>query len=300
MSTLRSELAASTYKRDRLLHELSEVKTTLCSKETECETLRAQTARQTSLITSLQTRLQTAESRERNLHARSEQCQQTLTRDKRCLEEKHKELHAKYRRLECELSAEEQQKEQARTQFHDLVRRLCICLGIDVCDSAHLTPESVLTKTGEVVGEMQRLRSKLASTCETLTSCESEMMNVKSMSCAEKQRMQAQIESLQALTKDLESRCRQAEKNVEMTRSRLSECEVNGDKLREELRGFESRCSRLQNTIDRFQSDRLQFLRSIASLISVPEPCETLIRDKIREVVNEHQGLHNVRMKNNP
>lgn len=294
VTTLRSELAASTYKRDRLLNELTEVKSALCAKETECESLRAQTARQSTLITSLQSRCQTAESRERHIKASSESCAQTLNREKRSLEEKHKELHAKYRRLECELSNEETQKEQARTQLHDLVRRLCLCLGIDVCDSAHLTPECVLTKTGEMVSELQRLRSKVTVTCENLTTLESELINTKNISCAEKQRLTTQIETMQSLQKDAENRCRQSEKNLEITRSRLSECEINGEKLREELRGFESRCCRLQNQIDRFQTDRMQFLRNIISIINVPEPCETLIKDKLRELTTENQTLHTV------
>lgn len=62
----------------------------------------------------------------------------------------------------------------------------------------------------------------------------------------------------------------------------------------EELRGLESRCHRIQNNMDRIQSDRLQFLRQVASIINVPEPCETLIKDKLRELTNHNQVLHTV------
>lgn len=256
--------------------------------------MRAQTARQTTLIGSLQSRLQATEARERNYQQRSESNTQTLTRDKKCLEEKSKDLCGRVRRLESDLQTEEVQKEQARVHFQDLVRRLCLCLAIDVCDSSHLTPDTVLVKAGEIVAELQRLRTKMGATCETLNSCEAELLNVKSLACAEKQRMQSQIESLQSLAQDLENRSRQAEKNVQMTRDRLAECEVNGEKLREELRGFESRCCRLQNNIDRFQSDRLTFMRAVASTIGVPEPCETLIKDKVREITHENQTIQTV------
>lgn len=67
VTTLRSELAASTYKRDRLLHEISEIRSTLVAREAECEQLRSQTARQSTMIGSLQNRLQVTENRERTL-----------------------------------------------------------------------------------------------------------------------------------------------------------------------------------------------------------------------------------------
>lgn len=171
---------------------------------------------------------------------------------------------------------------------------MCLCLGIDACESNHLTPETVVTKATDVVAEVQRLRTKLGTTCETLHNCEAELLNTRTTSCSDKQRLQAQVEALQALSQDLENRSRQAERDLQITRDRLSECDVTGNKLREELRGFESRCYRLQNNLDRFQNDRLQFLRNIAGIVCVPEPCETLIKDKVREILTENQSQHNV------
>ncbi|XP_052564828.1 coiled-coil domain-containing protein 170 isoform X2 [Culex pipiens pallens] len=291
-TTLRSELAASTYKRDRLMAELSDVKSSLCAKENECEALRAQSARQTSLISSLQQRLGASESREKNLHSRTENVVGTLNRDKKHMEDKIKELCAKTRRLECELSKEEGHRDQARAHLQDLVRRLCLCLGIDVCDGSHLTPECVLGKAGETVAELQRLRTKLAGACEHLTSTEAELITTKTSASAEKTRLQTQIEGLQSLSQGLEGRCRQAERDLQVTRDRLAESEVTGDKLREELRGFESRCCRLQNNYDRLQTERLQFLRTLATIVGVNEPCENNIRDKVRELTNHNQSLH--------
>lgn len=51
---------------------------------------------------------------------------------------------------------------------------------------------------------------------------------------------------------------------------------------------------RLQNTIDRMQNDRLQYLRNLSSIVSLPDPCETVIKDKVRDVVNENQALQSV------
>jgi hypothetical protein len=62
----------------------------------------------------------------------------------------------------------------------------------------------------------------------------------------------------------------------------------------EELRGFESRSCRLQSSLDRVQNDRLVFLKNIGSIINVAEPCESLIKDKVREIMNENQTMLNV------
>ncbi|ETN61578.1 hypothetical protein AND_006729 [Anopheles darlingi] len=231
-TTLRSELAASTYKRDRLMAELADVKSSLCAKEGECESLRAQGARQSSLISSLQQRLAATEQREKTLHSRSETVVHTLNRDKGHLEEKIKELGAKLHRVQCELTKEEGLRDQARCALQDLIRRLCLVLGVDVCDGAHLTPDCVLSKAGETVSEVQRLRAKLAGTCENLTSAESELISTKTTASAEKARLHTQIEGLQSLSQGLEGRCRQAERDLQVTRDRLAECEVTGDKLR--------------------------------------------------------------------
>lgn len=294
VTTLRSELAAISYKRDRLVNELADAKSSLCAKDTECETVRAQAARQTTMIASLQSRIQATELREKNLAQKSEATISALQRDKRCLEEKNKDLAARLRRMECDLGNEEGQKEGLRTQLHDFTRRLGLSLGMDVCETTHLSPDTVLSKAGEVVTELQKMRHKVTSSCETITSCEAELLNLRSSSVSERQRMQSQLDGLQSINQDLEGRIRQMEKELLMARDRLTESEVGGDKLREELRGFESRCGRLQNNIDRFQGDRLQFLRSIASTISANEPCETLIKDKLREMVAQHQQMQNV------
>lgn len=113
-TTLKTELAASNYKRDRLLHELTELKSSLCARDTECETLRVQTARQSALITSLQSRLASAEQRDRANQAKAESVTQTLQREKKILDDRIKDLAARTRRLESDLATEESQREQIR------------------------------------------------------------------------------------------------------------------------------------------------------------------------------------------
>lgn len=111
-TTLKTELAAANYKRDRLLNELAELKGNLCARDAECDTLRTQTARQSALIGSLQAKIQTIENRERSFQSRSESSIQTLQREKKLMDDRIKDLVARLRRLEGDLSAEESQREQ--------------------------------------------------------------------------------------------------------------------------------------------------------------------------------------------
>lgn len=217
--------------------ELSETKNALCLKENECETLRAQSARQSALIISLQQRLQATEAREKNLQAKSEQAVHSMHREKRCLEDKVKEMCAKQRRLEIDLASEESLREQSKSNLYDLMRKMCAILGLDTCESSHFTPECVLAKTNETMKELQHVRSKLTTTCESLTACESELHNLRNSSATERSHMQAQIESLKTITTGLECRCKTAEKDLQLTRDRLTETDLCGDKLRGNLGG---------------------------------------------------------------
>lgn len=113
-TTLKTELAASNYKRDRVLNELVELKSTLCARDAECETLRVQTARQSALISSLQSRLTAAEQRDRTNQAKAENTTQTLQREKKILDDRIKDLAARARRLEADVATEESQREQIR------------------------------------------------------------------------------------------------------------------------------------------------------------------------------------------
>lgn len=181
-----------------------------------------------------------------------------------------------------------------RGQLQDLIRRLCVCLAIDIGETSNLSPELIVAKAGEIVNELQRLRTKLTEKASTLHECESELLATRTTACNDKQNLQQQIETIQSHSQSIEARCRQAERELQTVRDRLSESANGSDKLREELRGFESRCCRLQNTIDRMENDRTQYLRNLASIVSLPEPCESMIKDKIRDVVSANQTMENV------
>lgn len=254
----------------------------------------AQATRQSALSGSLQSRLQAAENREHSIQSRCDSTINTIQREKRCIDDKSKELICKINELESNLAQEESQKEHAKAHLQDLIRKLSSCFSMDVCDPNHLSPECIINRAEEIMAELHRTKSKIASTCETLSSCETELLNLKTIANSDKQRLNAQLEVSHNHHHELENRCRQLERDLQIARDRLTESEITGDKMREELRGFESRCHRLQNNLDRLQTDRMQFLRSLASLLSLPEPCETLIKDKIRDILNENQNQHTV------
>lgn len=114
-ATLKSELAAANYKRDRLMNEIADLKGNLNARDAECETLRTQTARQSAMISSLQSKVHAIENRERSSQNRSENTIQTLQREKKVMDDRIKDLVARVRRLEGDVSAEESQREQTRS-----------------------------------------------------------------------------------------------------------------------------------------------------------------------------------------
>ena len=92
-TSLRSEVAALQYKRDRLTAEVEEMHSQIRSRDQRClelqveaDQLREQAARQNAIISSLKKRVHELEERERNLFAaqgRSEISLQTAQRDVR-------------------------------------------------------------------------------------------------------------------------------------------------------------------------------------------------------------------------
>ena len=137
---------------------------------------------------------------------------------------------SKQRRLELNLESEENLREQANKHLLELVRKLACCLGMEL--SEKLTPDCVLSKTNEVVNDLQRLRSKLSATCESLTSCEAELHNMRNANNAERCGLMTQIESLKTITTGLEARCKSTERDFQLTRDRLTETDMGADKLR--------------------------------------------------------------------
>lgn len=300
VTTLKTELAASNYRRERLLNELTELKSILSARDSECKSLRTQIARQSVLIESLRSRLLAAEQQCRSGESKAESAIQTLQREKNLADDRIRELSARNRSLESDLSFVESNRDQVNSRHQDFVRRLCHCLGVDICDSgvggepSELTNDTIIAKATDLCAENERLRAKSSATCETLHNCEQELLATRTEACNDKQRLQQQFDALQMQNRNLELRCKQSENNLKLTRDHLTECQSERDALRDELRGFESRCNRLQSSADALEHERRQFLQSLAGMIAVSEPCETLIKERIRDIFSDNQTMQTV------
>ncbi|XP_012541486.1 coiled-coil domain-containing protein 170 isoform X2 [Monomorium pharaonis] len=323
-TTLRSELAALEYKRDRLMSELQEMKSAVRSRDqrvvelqVEADQLREQAARQNAVISSLKKRIQELEERERNLYAsqgRNEITLQGLQRDVKYHEEKVREYDKKIRQLEHNISEEIQLKERARLNLQDFVRRLAHALNAEYCETAHHSPEMVIHKAEELVQEVNRLRTKSTNVETQLTGVEVDFRTCRDAldrATTEKEQLQRQI-SVQLVDIDrlrqekecLEMQYRVAEKDMNDLRDKLvnanrSLTSATGNisnqealicQLREDLKAREEKTQRVQNELH-------HLLESIAILVSTPtrfvESHENAIKDRIREILadNKDQSL---------
>ncbi|XP_018366794.1 PREDICTED: coiled-coil domain-containing protein 170 [Trachymyrmex cornetzi] len=319
-TTLRSELAALEYKRDRLMSELQEMKSTVRSRDqrvvelqVEADQLREQAARQNAVISSLKKRIQELEERERNLYAsqgRNEITIQGLQRDVKYHEEKVREYDKKIRQLEHNISEEIQLKERARLNLQDFVRRLAHALNVEYCDTVHHSPEMVIHKAEELVQEVNRLRTKSTNVETQLTGVEVDFRTCRDAldrSTTEKEQLQRQV-SVQLVDIDrlrqekecLEMQYRVAEKDMNDLRDKLvnanrSLTSATGNisnqealicQLREDLKVREEKTQRVQNEFR-------HLLESVAILISTPnrfvESHENAIKDRIREILADNK-----------
>ncbi|KYM77317.1 Coiled-coil domain-containing protein C6orf97 [Atta colombica] len=320
MTTLRSELAALEYKRDRLMSELQEMKSTVRSRDqrvvelqVEADQLREQAARQNAVISSLKKRIQELEERERNLYAsqgRNEITIQGLQRDVKYHEEKVREYDKKMRQLELNISEEIQLKERARLNLQDFVRRLAHALNVEYCETVHHSPEMVIHKAEELVQEVNRLRTKSTNVETQLTGVEVDFRTCRDAldrSITEKEQLQRQV-SVQLVDIDrlrqekecLEMQYRIAEKDMNDLRDKLvnanrSLTSATGNisnqealicQLREDLKVREEKTQRVQNEFR-------HLLESVAILISTPsrfvESHENAIKDRIREILADNK-----------
>ncbi|CAG5073506.1 Similar to CCDC170: Coiled-coil domain-containing protein 170 (Homo sapiens) [Cotesia congregata] len=333
-TSLRSELAALEYKRDRLSSELQEMKTTLRSRDQrvtelqlEADQLREQAARQNSIISSLKKRIQDLEDRERNLyatHGRTEITVQSLQRDVKYHEEKNREYEKKIRQLEHHITEETDLKERARLNLQDFVRRLAHALNSEFCDSTHHSPEMVIHKAEELVQEVNRLRTKSINFESQLTSVEVESKSCRDLlerSSIERDQLQRQVSTqsaeLERLRQDkecLEMQYRVTERELNELRDKLVNANRNltsitGNvssqetlicQLRDDLKNREEKLSRVQNELR-------HLLESLAILVSTPnrfvESHENSIKDRIREIIAENKDhilkIHSLKEKLN-
>ncbi|XP_076477039.1 coiled-coil domain-containing protein 170 isoform X2 [Bombus vancouverensis nearcticus] len=319
-TTLRSELAALEYKRDRLMSELQETKNLvrfrdqrIAELQLEAEQLREQAARQNSIVLSLKKRIQELEERERNLYTsqgRNETVLRSLQRDLKYHQEKNREYEKKIRQLEQTVSEEIESRERARSSFQEFTRRLANALSVEYRETVHPSPEIVMHKVEELVQEANRVRAKNTSIEAQLTTAEVDFRSCRdALDCtvAEKEQLQRQVSSqlvdLDRLRQDkecLEMRYKVAERELDGLRDKLlnanrsisnatgniSNQEALIGQLREDLTQRDEKCQRVQTELR-------HLLESLATLVSGPnrfiESHENVIKDRIREILAENK-----------
>ncbi|XP_076389822.1 coiled-coil domain-containing protein 170 isoform X2 [Megachile rotundata] len=332
--TLKSELAALEYKRDRLVSELQETKSLIRSRdqrivelEVEVDQLREQAARQNAIVSSLKKRVQELEERERSLYAtqsRNEITIQGLQRDTKYHEEKVRECDKKIRQLEQAVSEEIQSKERIRSNFQEFTRKLAHALNVEYRESVHPSPETVVHKMEELLQETNRLRAKSTNVETQLSTIEMDLRSCRDAldrAVAEKEQFQrltsSQTIDLDRLRQDkecLEMQYRVAERELSDLRDKLANANrsisnATGNisnqealicQLREDLKHREEKAQRVQNELR-------HLLESLAILVSGPnrfvESHENSIKDRIREILAENKdqaiSIQNLREKLN-
>ncbi|KAJ9583754.1 hypothetical protein L9F63_021917, partial [Diploptera punctata] len=319
-TSLRSDIAALQYKRDRLLTELQDMKGQLRSRDQrslelqmETEQLKEQAARQNAIIASLRKRIQDLEERERNLAAsqgRAEMAMQTLQRENNYQEDKVKELEKKVRALELECHSEETQKEAERKAMQDLVRRLSTALGTEYSEAMLSSPDGLIHKASELVQETSRLRTRSSTVTDTLSAVETELRTCREAlerAVADRDSLQRQaashlieLDRLRQEKEMLEMQQRVLERDLLQLRDKLTASNRSLGSATDNIACQEASICQLrvdvklkEEKIQRLQNELRHLLESLAIQLSSPtrfvETHEASVRERLREVIQENK-----------
>ncbi|XP_065211760.1 coiled-coil domain-containing protein 170 isoform X2 [Planococcus citri] len=315
-TSLRSELAALQYKRDRLLNELSDVQTQLKSREqrvlelqTETEQLKEQAARQNSIITSLRNRVQELEERERTLNnalTRTEMSVETLTRENRYQNEKIKEMEMKINHLDMERSSEEQNKKYTQRNMIDVVKRLATALGAEPTEFTAV--ETVSHKASDLIQDVSMLRTKTFSLTDNLTTVEMELRNCREQlekTISERESLKRQtttyiieIDRLKQDKEALETKQRVLERELSELKDKLQIMTRTLNNATTDISSQETAIDSLKNDVKKkeekiqeVQNELTHLLETLAIITSTPthfvEPQIHTIKDRVKQIVHD-------------
>ncbi|CAH1711460.1 unnamed protein product [Aphis gossypii] len=319
ISTLKSELAALQFKRDRLMSELQDTKGQLRNRdqrtvelEAETEMLKEQQVRQNSIIASLRNRIKELEDQERSLTTslgRADMSSESLARENRHQAEKCSELERKIDLLELNCTKAENARDSARRSMSEFVSRTSMALGYESLNSdSPAAVDVVLSKASEMHQELNRLRRKNISASENLTSIEVELRNCREQlerALADKENLQRQaaghileIDKLKQEKEHLEMQQRVMERDLSELRDKLmatnrslgvassniASQEATIFTLRNDLRGHDERCQKMQ-------VDMQHFLESLAVCLTSADgyvqSTESGVKDAVKRLVND-------------
>ncbi|XP_050440678.1 coiled-coil domain-containing protein 170 isoform X4 [Adelges cooleyi] len=319
ISTLKSELAALQFKRDRLISELQDTRGQLRSRdqrtfelEAETEMLKEQQVRQNSIIASLRTRIKELEEQERSLTTslgRAELSSESLARETRHQAEKCAELERKIDLLELNCTQAENARDSAKRSMAEFVSRASMAIGYESLTSdSPSAVDVVLSKASEMHQELTRLRRKNINANENLSSVEMELRQCRDhleRALADKENLQRQaaghileIDKLKQEKEHLEMQQRVMERELSdlreklaatnrslgVTSNSLASQEATISTLRNDLRGNDEKCQRLQ-------TDMHNFLESLAVCLTSADgyvqSTESAVKDAVKRLVTE-------------
>ncbi|KAL5244380.1 hypothetical protein ACI65C_011790 [Semiaphis heraclei] len=319
ISTLKSELAALQFKRDRLMSELQDTKGQLRTRdqrtvelEAETEMLKEQQVRQNSIIASLRNRIKELEDQERSLTTslgRADMSSETLARENRHQAEKCSELERRIDLLELNCTKAENARDSARRAMSEFVSRTSMALGYESLNSdSPAAVDVVLSKASDMHQELNRLRRKNISVSENVTAIEIELRNCREQlerALTDKENLQRQaachileIDKLKQEKEHLEMQQRVMERDLSELRDKLmttnrslgiasnniASQEATISTLRNDLRGHDERCQKMQ-------IDMQHFLESLAVCLTSADgyvqSTEGGVKDAVKRLVNE-------------
>ncbi|VVC45309.1 Hypothetical protein CINCED_3A007243 [Cinara cedri] len=319
ISTLKSELAALQFKRDRLISELQDTKGQLRSRdqrtvelEAETEMLKEQQVRQNSIIASLRNRIKELEDQERSLTTslgRADMSSESLARENRHQAEKCAELERRIDLLELNCTKAENARDSAKRSMAEFVSRTSLALGYESLNSdSPAAVDVVLSKASEMNQELNRLRRKNISASENLSSIEIELRSCREQlerALSDKENLQRQaaghiveIDKLKQEKEHLEMQQRVTERELSDLRDKLTATnrslglasnniasqEATIFTLRNDLRDHGERCQKMQN-------DSQHFLESLAVCLTSADgyvqSTENGVKDAVKRLVNE-------------
>ncbi|XP_050521459.1 coiled-coil domain-containing protein 170 isoform X3 [Daktulosphaira vitifoliae] len=319
ISTLKSELAALQFKRDRLVSELQDTKGQLKSRdqrtaelEAETEMLKEQQVRQNSIIASLRNRIKELEDQERSLSTslgRVELSSETLLRENRHNAEKCAELERKINILELNCTQAENARDSARRSMADFVHRTSLAIGYESLSSdSPAATDVVISKVSELHQELTRLRRKNINASESLSSVEMELRKCRDdleRAMMDKENLQRQaagyileIEKLKQEKEHLEMQQRVMERELSelkdklmatnrslgITSSSLASQEATISSLRTDLRGHDEKCQKLQFEMQNFLESLAVCLSSVDGYV---QSTEKAVKDAVKRIINE-------------
>ncbi|NXL88479.1 CC170 protein, partial [Alectura lathami] len=316
----QSELAALSVKYDCAQSELLELRSRMVSKEASFQELKAEAenykennARQTSLLLSLQTRVQETEEESSELATSKKQAELTAQAALKENWELKEKLHEQNAKLNKYLNVCEEHKAEASKmsrKYEELLTQLSEFLDTDVREKDK-PQEHLVSKACEICKENLALKDQVAALQEAINGHEMEskasretIMRLVSEVTKEQKKAAGYYQDMETLSKDLGSAqtVRQSlEMDIRNLQDKLTANQKAWEASKQELHNLKKSLSELDGSLKSSkeeartaQSSLEAFKEQLATLLSsglsTVAPCEKDILERIQEINCKEEG----------